>query len=93
MRLVRSNRSNPALKQVLTKARFFKKEYYPDEKDSARSQVVGGDCFLKTCGQPQCNGAQTLLLTKTVKTFATDKDEGVLPSRNYKVTLIKIPLS
>jgi hypothetical protein len=52
MRLVRSNRSNPALKQALAKARFFKKEYYPDEKDSARSQVVGGDCFLKTCGQP-----------------------------------------
>ncbi len=51
MRLVRSNRSNPALKQDLTKVRFFKKEYYPNEKDYASSQVVGGDCFLKTRGQ------------------------------------------
>jgi len=42
IRLVRSNRSNPALKQGLAKARFLQKEYDPTNIFSAAAEAKPG---------------------------------------------------
>jgi hypothetical protein len=77
IRLVRSNRSNPALKQGLKKARFLKKEYYPTNIFSEGGQTGVEIVFAKQNASRNAMKVQTLLLAKPVKKFASDKDEGV----------------
>jgi hypothetical protein len=51
----------------LAEARFFKKEYYPP----LRMEIA----FAKPAASQNAMKAQTLLLTKPVKKFATDQNE------------------
>ena len=79
IRLVRSNRSNPALKQGLAKARFLQKEYYPTNIFSAAAEAKPGWRLFWQNPWPvpplHFGGTQTLLLAKPVKKFASDRDE------------------
>ena len=90
MGLVRSNHSNPALKQHLGKARFLWKIFFDCGIKSAavyaakakKPQLSGrqwGVYFLQNLW-PNGVGTkvQTLLFQKAVKKFALDKDEWVL---------------
>ena len=52
IRLVRSNRSNPALKQGLAKARFLQKEYYPTNIFSEGGQAGVEIVFAKPVASP-----------------------------------------
>jgi hypothetical protein len=72
--LVRSDRSNLALKRVWQKQGFCKKNTTP-QIYLRRRPNRGGDCFYKTVASRNAMEAQTLLLSKPVKKFATDKDE------------------
>ena len=75
MCLVRSDHSNPALKQGLTKARFLQKEYYPTNMFSEGGQTGVEIVFAKPVANRNAMKVQTLLLTKPVKKFASDRDE------------------
>ncbi len=78
MHPVRSNHSNPALKQDLGKARFFAKRILPPTSHSSGGGNSGVEIvFAKPMASPALlfGGTQTLLLQNPVKKFATDKDE------------------
>ena len=87
MGLVRSHRSNPALKQALGKARFLRKIFFDcgiksvavyaaKAKKPQLSDRQWGIYFLQNLW-PTGGGTQvqTLLFQKAVKKFAIDKDE------------------
>ena len=77
IRLVRSNRSNPALKQGWQKQGFCKKNTTP-QIFSPKEAKPGWRLFLQNpwpVPPLHFGGTQTLLLTKPVKKFASDKDE------------------
>ena len=84
MSLVRSNRSNPALKRVWQKQGFCKK-YFVDcgiksaAVYAAKATKAQRIFFAKPWQVSPLNfgETQTLLLSKPVKKFAADKDEGV----------------
>jgi hypothetical protein len=66
--LVRSNRSNPALKQHFGKARFLQKNIFDcgikSEVVYAAKAKSEADIFSKTGCQPQCNGGADLSFLK-----------------------------
>jgi hypothetical protein len=63
------------LKQVLAKARFLKKKYYPTNIFSEGGQTGVEIVFAKPVVNRNAMKVQTLLLAKPVKKFATDMDE------------------
>lgn len=60
---VRSNRSNPALKQDLAKARFLEKNTTP-QICSPQEANRGGDCFAKPVASRNGNGGADLAFAK-----------------------------
>jgi hypothetical protein len=57
------------------KSKVFGKKNTTPQIYLRRRPKQGGDCFYKTVASRNAMEAQTLLLSKPVKNFATDKDE------------------